>query len=356
MTGRLGEPAVLLISLRDLQWRRRRFAIAILGTALVFAMSLLISGLAVSFRAEAQRTLDGIGADAWIVRAGVPGPFTASAAIPEAAVKPVSTIKGVVRAAPLVIVHQTVRNPDVKDVNVFGVAARGMGQPKTAHGRDARRSGEAVVDDTLVSKLGTKLVLSGRTFKIVGVTHGLTYNGGIANVYIPLRDAQALVFGGQHLITAVVTKGVPVALPPGLVAMTNKDAREDIMRPLSKAVGTIGLVAALLWVVAAMIVGSVVYLSALERLRDFAVLKATGSSTKVLLASLSIQSVVVSLTAGILAIGLSFVLQPLFPLPVQVPLRAILFLPLIAVIVGLLASLSGLRRAVTVEPALAFGG
>jgi len=318
-------------------------------------MSLLISGLAVSFRAEAQRTLDGIGADAWIVRAGVPGPFTAPAAIPEEAVPAVAGIKGVVRASPLIIVHQTVRNPDVKDVNLFGVAARGMGQPPGIKGRRARVSGEAVADDSLVKHLGTKLVVAGKAFTVVGITHGQTYNGGISNVYIPLRDAQALVFGGQHLVTAIVTKGAPAALPPQAAAMTNDAAREDILRPFKKGINTIGLVAALLWVVAAMIIGSVVYLSALERLRDFAVLKATGSSTKVLLASLSIQSVVVSLAAGILAIGVAFLLQPLFPLPIQVPLRAVLFLPVIAVIVGLIASLSGLRRAVTVEPALAFG-
>jgi putative ABC transport system permease protein len=33
-----------LVSLRDLQWRRRRFLIAVAATALVFAMSLLMAG------------------------------------------------------------------------------------------------------------------------------------------------------------------------------------------------------------------------------------------------------------------------------------------------------------------------
>ena len=33
-----------LVSLRDLQWRRRRFLIAVVATALVFAMSLLMAG------------------------------------------------------------------------------------------------------------------------------------------------------------------------------------------------------------------------------------------------------------------------------------------------------------------------
>jgi hypothetical protein len=41
---------------------------------------------------------------------------------------------------------------------------------------------------------------------------------------------------------------------------------------------------------------------------------------------------------------------------VVVPLRAYLALPVIAIAIGLLASVAGLRRAVAVDPALAFGG
>ena len=36
---------MILAALRDLQWRWKRFAIAIAATALVFSMSLVMSGL-----------------------------------------------------------------------------------------------------------------------------------------------------------------------------------------------------------------------------------------------------------------------------------------------------------------------
>ncbi|HEY9305186.1 MAG TPA: glutamine ABC transporter permease, partial [Mycobacterium sp.] len=39
-----------------------------------------------------------------------------------------------------------------------------------------------------------------------------------------------------------------------------------------------------------------------------------------------------------------------------VPMRSYVVLPVVAVAVGLLASVAGLRRAVAVDPALAFGG
>jgi putative ABC transport system permease protein len=41
---------------------------------------------------------------------------------------------------------------------------------------------------------------------------------------------------------------------------------------------------------------------------------------------------------------------------VDIPTLAFVLLPVIAVVIGLLASVAGLRRAITVDPALAFGG
>ena len=102
--------------------------------------------------------------------------------------------------------------------------------------------------------------------------------------------------------------------------------------------------------------GSLIYLSALERTRDFAVFKAVGVTTRSVLAGLALQAVVVAVVAAVLGAVLSLGLGPLFPIPVVVPTSAFVLLPVIAVVIGLLASVAGMRRAVTVDPALAFGG
>ena len=49
-------------------------------------------------------------------------------------------------------------------------------------------------------------------------------------------------------------------------------------------------------------------------------------------------------------------LAPLFPMRVDIPQGAFLLLPVVAIAIGLIASGAGLRRAVSVDPALAFGG
>src|ERR1700751_3317835 len=98
-----------LISFRDLQWRRRRFAIAVLRTSLVFSMTVLMSGLSSTFRSEAHRTLAAIGADAWVLPRGAPGPFTTLSTIPAPVVRDVARRPGVARANAMIIVHQVAR-------------------------------------------------------------------------------------------------------------------------------------------------------------------------------------------------------------------------------------------------------
>jgi len=71
---------------------------------------------------------------------------------------------------------------------------------------------------------------------------------------------------------------------------------------------------------------------------------------------LAVQAVIVAVIAALLGALLSLVLAPIFPMKVVVPPSAFFLLPVIAIAVGLLASIAGLRRAVSVDPALAFGG
>ena len=66
---------MLIAALRDMQWRKRRFVIAILSTSIIFAMTLALTGLANGFRVEADKTVDSLGVDLFLVKAGASGPF-----------------------------------------------------------------------------------------------------------------------------------------------------------------------------------------------------------------------------------------------------------------------------------------
>ena len=116
---------MLTAALRDLQWRKRRFVIAIVGTGLVFAMTLVLTGLANGFRVEATRTVDSLGVDAFLVKPGATGPFLGSSAFPATKLQ----VPGVSIAVPLVYGSATMPegSSSARSVNVFGAPERGPG-------------------------------------------------------------------------------------------------------------------------------------------------------------------------------------------------------------------------------------
>ena len=340
-----------LITLRDLQWRRRRFAIAVVATAVVFALALLLSGVSTSFDNEINRTVRSFQADAWIITRGGFGPFTGPTAFPVDRVVEVRQLPGVLKADPVAILRATTTTPSTRNVNVIGVEPGGVGAPAGQRLEHLT----AVVDSSLGLRPGDTLDLNGTTFRVAAVTHGLTYFAGIPTVTISLADAQELGFGGAKLATAIVTEGTPTRTPTGLAVLSNHDVEQDLARPVHQAKQTISLIRWLLWAVAAGIIAAMVYLSALERSRDFAVLKAIGVSTRSVLAGLVLQAVLLALVSALLAVALERAMAPASALSVEVSTFDFLALPLVALVVGVLASLLALRRAVSVDPALAFG-
>ena len=347
---------VLLTTWRDLQWRVRRFVIAGTGAALVFAMTLVMAGLSSSFGAEARRTVDLIGADAWVTPVGVDGVFTTPSVVAADRAEEVARMPGVERADPIVVLHHTVRRDRIVDVNLVGLADGGLGQPGGITGRLPQAPGEIVADASLGARVGERIDLAGRRFEVVGTTTGRTINAGQPLLFLRIGDVQDAVVGGADVASAIVTRGVPESLPEGLSSRTRDETRLGLLRPLEGAVASIRLAQLLLSLVAALVIGSVVYLSALERARDFAVYKATGWSTRSLAGGLAVQAVVLSVGASLVGILVALALVPVFPISFTIPTAYVLALPVVGVVTGLVACISGLRRAVGVDPALAFGG
>ncbi len=179
---------------------------------------------------------------------------------------------------------------------------------------------------------------------------------GYPDVYVTIADAQVAAFGGQPIINAVVVNGVPSDVPSSLSVQSNQVIEQASLDQMAQAVSSINNSKWLMWIIAAVIVASLVYVTALERTRDFAVLKALGASSGTLFFGLAIQAVAVALAAAVIAAVLAQFATGVFAQPVDVPVSAYIELPISAVIVGLLASLIALRRAVSVDPAMAFAG
>ncbi|OBF19174.1 ABC transporter permease [Mycobacterium kubicae] len=348
---------MLFAALRDMQWRKRRLVIAIVSTGLIFGMTLVLTGLANGFRVEARDTVDSMGVDAFVVKTGAAGPFLGSTPFADVDFARVAASPGVGAAAPLGCVGTIMKDgTSGRNITAFGAPERGPGMPQVSAGRAPSRPDEVAVSSTLRRHIGDTIQIGVHTLRIVGIVPNSTALAKIPNVFLTTQGLQDVSYNGQPMVTSIGIVGTAQRLPDGYQTYDRTGAVNDLLRPLKVAVNSISVVAVLLWIVAALIVGSVVYLSALERLRDFAVFKAIGTPTRSIMAGLALQALVVSLFAALVGMVLSKLLAPLFPMIVAVPLTAYLALPGVAIVIGLVASLAGLRRVMAVDPALAFGG
>jgi putative ABC transport system permease protein len=308
------------------------------------------------FLDETDRAVAFFDADSWILPEDVSGPFTANSPLQERVADSVRSEAGVDQVTPVAIFRHVVERAggDFTDVNVIAYEPDGVVAPDIEDGRPPSRAGEAAVDVRLGVDVGDSIVIAGRRLYVVGTVRDLTYNGGTPTALITLDDGQSIAFDGRDLASALVVRGVPEAMPDGLTMMTPTAVRDDLRRPLSVATTAIGLVAGLLWLVAAGIVGMLSFLSGLDRHRDFAVYKAYGVTTARILVSLLTESAVVSLIAGVVGLGLAFGLAPLFPVTISLSLGDCLQLVGLALLVGVAASALSVRGVVRVDPAVAF--
>ncbi|HEY7044591.1 MAG TPA: FtsX-like permease family protein [Nocardioidaceae bacterium] len=346
----------MLITFRDMQWRARRLVLGLAAISLVLGMTALLGALHDGFLRETDRTITFFDADTWIVPTDVSGPFTANSPLRQTAVDAVRAEPGTEEVTPVAIFRHVVDGVGngFTDVNVIAYQPDGVVAPATTSGRAPSRVGEAAVDVHLGVEVGDTLEIAGRRLTVVGQVRGLTYNGGTPTVLITLRDGQSIAFDGRRLASALVVRGNPEALPDGLAAMTPTQVRDDLRRPLSVATTAIGIVAGLLWLVAAGIAGMLSFLSGLDRHRDFAVYKAYGVSTHRLLTSMMSEGAIISLVAGGVALVLAYALIPLFPVSISLTGADCLRLVGLALVAGVASSMLSVRGVVRVDPAVAF--
>ncbi|HEY6430003.1 MAG TPA: FtsX-like permease family protein [Acidimicrobiales bacterium] len=349
---------MLTVTFADLRFRARQFLIAIVGVGLVLGLALALSGMADGFRAEVAGFVDNVGASSWVMSTSAHGRVTSFAAFPEAEVAAVAHQAGVRDTAPLLFAAaQVVRvgsETALQQVNLAGVVPGGLGDPVVTDGHSLTGGDQVVADTKLGAAVGSTITLGGHPYEVVGTVAGRTMNGGVPMIYMPLAAAQRSVTGGKPLVTAILTTGTPSHMPAGLVALTPDAVINDTVNQLTSAISSIDNTRSLMWFVAAAIVASMLYVAALERKRDFAVLKALGSSSAALFMSLVLEAVVVTLLAAFLAEILASLLTPLFAQPVDITLDARAALPVVALVVGVLASVTALRRVTGADPATAF--
>ena len=340
------------VGLFDLLHRRRRFVLAVVATSLAFGLSLLMAGTIAHMENETDRIVALFAADRFVVADGGTGPFTTTRLLPESIEETLRGMSGVTEADAFVNARENLKG---KDVNVLGVEPGGLGSPALHRGEPARRPGEAVADTTLGYDIGDHFRLGKKQFVVTGTASDTTFFFGQPTVFLTVKDVQDNFLTGAPYVTAVAVRGDVRDLPPGAQVMTNDEVKQDLNRPQKSGKQIVDIFNSLLWLMAAGIIATMVYLTALERSRDIAVLKAMGTANSTLFGGMAVQGLALALAAVAVGAFVSLALSPIMPLDVETPTSAYVQMLVIGIVVGLVAALVGLRRAVHIDPALAFG-
>lgn len=348
-----------LLTLRDLQYRRIRVLVVVTLSSVVMALLFLMTGLVNQFNLEPFDATRAIGAEHWVLAEGTSGPFTSAGTLPAALVDELGD-----EAHAVVVARGTISEPDTEGDSAEVVIVGGdrerlgttMGAGAIVEGRPAAGPDEIVIDESAGYDVGDALALGPQPVQVVGLSRGTTVLAGLPLVFVEIGTAQDLAFQSRTVVSGVLLVQPPASAPPGAVVRTADAVAGDALGPLEDAIASVDLVRALLWLVTAVIIGAVVFLSALERQRDFAILRAMGTPKRTLLLAVAAQAVLIALLAAVVAIGLHRLILPLFPLHVRVPERAFWQIPLGAVVAALVAGAFGLRRIASTDPATAFAG
>jgi putative ABC transport system permease protein len=135
---------------------------------------------------------------------------------------------------------------------------------------------------------------------------------------------------------------------------TREQAFDDVVSRTADAKRSIDAFKVTLWVLAIVIVGAVLYLAAIERVRDFAIFKATGASNLDLVFGLGFQAAIVGVIAGVMSIGLAHLMKPVYPGLLSLPFTVAWPVVPVSVVIAVLSSIVGVRRAIKVDPSQAF--
>ena len=237
---------------------------------------------------------------------------------------------------------------------------------------DLRRKDAIIVDDyTLRSDptyLGDTVELNGLEMQVVAVTHN---NKSFTTPYVYVsRQTFASLNGGEEHFNYVMVQLAPMTNPEDtihrlasdnddLAAFLSGEFRSASMLALvSQGLGVIFVVVAVGVVVGLLIITMTTYTATMERLRDFAVLKAIGATRRKILGIVVEQAAAETLLgfgAGLAAsLGLNYIVETFAGLRGSFPAVAILGALAILLALAMLGSLISVRKAVSVDPTVVF--
>ena len=400
------EESAVNLAYRDVRYRLGRFLLTALGVGLLLGTVMAMGGIYRGLVEDALSLVRAPGADLWVVQKDTNGPFAETSRVPEDVYR--AHRSGARRArgeSDRVPVPAVPRGAHALPRAVGRPSARPLGGPAAVSaGRPMVRGRyEMLLDRKAGVPLGTQIRIGRLAFTVVGLTEGIVSSAGDPVAFVSLQDAQEIQFlksneairnerarlaaglranpalaavsaedlapllQDTHLANAILVRLEPWADRHVVAARIERwnhyramptEEQEEILAKsvVERSRQQILLFRIILLSVSTVVIAMVIFTMTLEKTRDIATLKIIGAPDRTI-AGLILQE---ALALGLLGYGLGAVLISLtydyFPRRVAIlPFDQYVLLGIV-MIICVLASLFGIRRALYVSPTLALGG
>lgn len=372
------------LAVRDLRHQIRRFVATSVGLGLLFSVVLAMGGIYRGLVEDATVLVDRMDADIWIVQRGTHGPFAERSTLPLAVESRARVVPGVAWAASFTTTTlQPMHRGRVLRTSLVGLAwpaRRGQSLPIVAGRAIELAHRELIVDRTLGVPLGELIELGDETYRVVGITEGLVASGGDALAFATQSDVARIqaylvpearrTFGADPRTQPI--SAVMVHVAPGervddvkrrfetwsdTAVYTTEEQHAFLLEGVvDKARRQIGLFRALLAVVSAIVVTLVVFNMTVAKTREIALLKLMGAKLRLIVSMIVQQSLALSLLAYGVALVVAQLAFPHFPRRVIVGTQELAGVFVLSIVIGLVASLAAVRRALKIPATTILAG
>lgn len=343
------------LALKDTLHAPTRFALTALGVAFLVMAVIGMTGLYRGIVEDALLIIDRIDADLWIVQGERAGPFAEGSAVAADMDRRVEGVQGVADVRRFTQFSQ--------QFNIAGSSRRatvtGVDTPRDdgrwltlAEGRwIGTNRYEAVADTSTGLKVGDRMELARDVYTVVGLTRRMVDSAGDGLLFVGINDAAVIArrrtaeeirlaraaAGGasavgadassvaqESKIAAVLVRLDPAADANRAIAamqrwgdvrvMTTAEQRDLMLNArLWKLRLQILTFTGMILLITAVVVALIVYTMTLEKLHEIALLKLMGARESVVVGLIGQQAALIGATGYVLALGLSWLVFPLFP-------------------------------------------
>jgi putative ABC transport system permease protein len=192
-------------------------------------------------------------------------------------------------------------------------------------------------------------------------------------IYTTLSSASRMLPPERHLLTFVLAKAAPGVAPEelasrieartGLKARSSDDFKADTVNWLlinSEDVGDMASMVSVAMLVGFGVTGVMLYMFTTDSLKQYAVLKAMGATSRLLLGMIFVQSGLCALLGTGLGLGLCAIVGQIAIVEFDYPFRMMWFTPvfgsLTVVFVSIVAAVISARPVLKLEPGVVFAG